>query len=90
MTAPTLDLPSYDAEQRITKSASPTAFRAIVAGNRIFTVNREAIVECGKAAAPKRETARCTAKAGPLSFNDTAPRNRVRMSVNIFIYLFIL
>ena len=60
MAARTLDLPRWEAGQRMMQSASPTAFRAIVAADRIVTANREAIEACSKAAARKRETVRCT------------------------------
>lgn len=51
MAARTLDLPRWEAGQRMIKSASPTAFRAIVGADRIVTANRAAIEGCGKAAA---------------------------------------
>ena len=47
------------------QSASPTAFRGIVAADRIVTVNREAIERCVEAAAKARETVRCTGKVAP-------------------------
>ncbi len=58
--ARTLDLPRWEAGQRMMQSASPTAFRAIVGADRIVTANREAIEGCSKAAVRKRETVRCT------------------------------
>jgi len=51
MAARTLDLPRWEAGQRMIQSASPTAFRAIVGADRIVTANRAAIEGCGKAAA---------------------------------------
>jgi hypothetical protein len=60
-----LDLPRWEAGQRMMQSASPTAFRAIVAADRIVTANRETIEECSKAAARKRETVRCTVRVAP-------------------------
>ena len=57
-----LDLPRWEAGQRMMQSASPTAFRAIVGADRVVTANREAIEGCSKAAARRRETARCTIK----------------------------
>ena len=58
--ARTLDLPRWEAGQRLMQSVSPTAFSAIVGADRIVTANREAIEGCSKAAARKRETVRCT------------------------------
>jgi len=63
--ARTLDLPLWEAGQRMMQSASPTAFRAIVAADRIVTANREAIERCVEAAAKARETVRCTVKVAP-------------------------
>ena len=60
MAARMLDLPRWEAGQRMMQSASPTAFRAIVGADRIVTENREAIEGCSKAAARKHETVRCT------------------------------
>ncbi|ODU19561.1 MAG: hypothetical protein ABS87_13860 [Sphingomonas sp. SCN 67-18] len=65
MAARTLDLPRWEAGQRMMQSASPTAFRAIVGADRIVTANREAIEGCSKAAARKRETVRCTIRVAP-------------------------
>lgn len=65
MAARTLDLPRWEAGQRMMQSASPTAFRAIVGADRIVTANREAIEGCSKAAARRRETVRCTIKIAP-------------------------
>ncbi len=64
MAARTLDLPRWEAGQRMMQSASPTAFRAIVGADRIVTANRETIEGCSKAAARKRETVRCTIRIG--------------------------
>ncbi len=66
MAARTLDLPRWEAGQRMMQSASPTAFRAIVGADRIVTANREAIEGCSKAAARKSETVRCTIKVAPV------------------------
>ena len=67
MAARTLDLPRWEAGQRMMQSASPTAFRAIVGADRIVTANRETIEGCSKAAARKRETVRCTIRVRPES-----------------------
>lgn len=60
MAARTLDLPRWEAGQRMMQSVSPAAFGAIVAGDRIVTANREAIEACRKSAAKARGTVRCT------------------------------
>ncbi len=65
MAARTLDLPRWEAGQRMMQSASPTAFRAIVGADRIVTANHEAIEGCSKAAARKREAVRCTIRVAP-------------------------
>ena len=62
MAARTLDMPRWEAGQRMMQSASPTAFSAIVGADRIVTANREAIERCSKAAARRRETVRCTVR----------------------------
>ncbi len=64
MAARTLDLPRWEAGQRMMQSASPTAFRAIVAADRIVTANRQAIEGCDRAAAKAHETVRCTIRVG--------------------------
>lgn len=42
------------------QSAAPESWRAIVAGDKIVTANRETIEGCSKAAARARDTVRCT------------------------------
>ena len=64
MAARTLDLPRWEAGQRMMQSADPAAFRAVVAADRIVTANRETIEGCSKAAVRARETVRCTIKVG--------------------------
>ncbi len=64
--ARTLDLPRWEAGQRMMQGASPTAFSAIVGADRIVTANRETIEGCSKAAARKRETVRCTIRIAPV------------------------
>ncbi|MBX9665904.1 DUF6118 family protein [Novosphingobium sp.] len=65
MAARTLDLPRWEAGQRMMQSASPTAFRAIVGADQIVTANREAIEGCSKAAARSRDTVKCTIRVAP-------------------------
>ena len=67
MAARTLDLPRWEAGQRMMQSASPTAFRAIVEADRIVTANREAIDRCAKAAAKARDPVRCAVRVSPVS-----------------------
>ena len=47
------------------QSASPTAFRGIVAADRIVTANRETIEGCSRAATKADEPVRCTVKVAP-------------------------
>ena len=65
MAARTLDLPRWEAGQRMMQSVSPTAFRAMVGADRIVTANREAIEGCSKAAVRARESVRCTITVAP-------------------------
>jgi hypothetical protein len=65
MAARTLDLPRWEAGQRMMQSASPAAFRAIVGADRIVTANREVIEGCSKAAARARDPVRCTIRVAP-------------------------
>ena len=67
MAARTLDMPRWEAGQRMMQSASPTGFRAIVAADRIMIANRETIEGCRKAAAKAREPVRCTIRVGELT-----------------------
>ena len=63
--ARTLDMPMWEGGQRMMQSASPAAFRAIVAGDRIVTANRETIEGCSRAATKADEPVRCTVKVRP-------------------------
>ena len=65
MAARTLDLPRWEAGQRMMQSVDSAQFRAIVAADRIVTANREAIEGCSKAANRARVTVRCTIKVAP-------------------------
>ena len=65
MAARTLDRPMWDAGQRMMQSTSPTAFRAIVAADKIVTANRETIDGCWRAAAKKRKSVRCSVNIEP-------------------------
>ena len=65
MAARTLDLPRWEAGQRMMQSADTAAFRTIVAADRIMTANRETMEGCSKAAARARETVRCMIRIRP-------------------------
>lgn len=60
MAARTLDRPMWEAGQRMMATAGPTAFRSIVAGDKIVTANRTVIDACAKAAKRAGEVVRCT------------------------------
>ncbi len=66
MAARTLDMPRWEAGQRMMQSADPAAFRAIVAADKIVTANREAIDGCSKAATRARDTVRCPIRVTPV------------------------
>ena len=65
LAARTLDMPRWEAGQRMMQSADPAAFRAVVAADRIVAANRKTIEGCSKAAARARETVRCTIRVRP-------------------------
>ncbi len=62
--ARTLDLPRWEAGQRMMQTADPVQFRAIVAGDKIVSANRDTIEGCRKAARRARDAVRCTIKVG--------------------------
>jgi hypothetical protein len=59
MAARTLDRPMWDAGQQMMNIAAPENWRAIVAGDKVVTANREVIERCRKAATAAKPT-RCT------------------------------
>jgi len=59
MAAQTLDLPRWEAGQRLMQSASPDAFANIAAGDRIVTANRVVLEACRKHANRAHEAVRC-------------------------------
>lgn len=65
MAARTLDLPLWAGGQRMMQGADPVQFRAIVAGDKIVTANRDTIEGCRKSAAEGRGSVRCTIRIGP-------------------------
>lgn len=60
MAARTLDLPKWEAGQRLMRAAAPDAFANIAAGDRIITANRVVLEACRKRATKTREAVRCT------------------------------
>jgi hypothetical protein len=70
MAARTLDLPKWEAGQRLMRAAAPDAFANIAAGHRIVTANRVVLEACRKRANKAREAVRCTIEVG----NDEASR----------------
>lgn len=64
MAARTLDLPKWEAGQRLMQTAAPDAFANIAAGDRIVTANRMMLEACRKRANKRREAVRCTIDVG--------------------------
>jgi len=64
MAARTLDLPKWEAGQRLMQAAAPDAFANIAAGDRIITANRVALEACRKRANKERGAVRCTIEVG--------------------------
>jgi hypothetical protein len=60
MAARTLDMPMWEGGQRMMQVASPGAFAALAAGDRIIAANREALEVCRKRADRADEAVRCT------------------------------
>ena len=60
MAARSLDLPMWEGGQRMMQAASPGAFAALAAGDRIIAANREALEACRKRADRERAAVRCT------------------------------
>ena len=58
--ARTLDLPKWEAGQRLMRAAAPDAFANIAAADRIITVNRKAVQACYTKAVKTKKTVRCT------------------------------
>jgi hypothetical protein len=63
--ARTLDMPMWGGGQRMMQAASPGAFVALAAGDRIVAANREALEACRKRAAKTRQAARCIVSVNP-------------------------
>ena len=62
MAARTLDLPKWEAGQRLMRAAGPDAFANIAAGDRIVTANRVVLEACQKRANKAGETVPCTVR----------------------------
>jgi len=60
MAARTLDLPRWEAGQRMMRAAAPDAFANIAAGDRIVIANRVVLEACRKRAVKARKPVRCT------------------------------
>lgn len=60
MAARALDMPMWGGGQRMMQAASPGAFAALAAGDRIVAANREALEACRKRANRTHEEVRCT------------------------------
>ncbi|SEK02151.1 hypothetical protein SAMN05428950_11320 [Sphingomonas sp. OV641] len=60
MAARTLAMPMWEGGQRMMQAASPGAFAALAAGDRIIAANREALEACRKRADRERAAVRCT------------------------------
>lgn len=65
MAARALDLPRWEAGQRMMRTASPEAFANVAAADRIVTANRETMEACQKRADKSRSTATCTIRVEP-------------------------
>ena len=65
MAARSLDLPMREGEQRMMRTASPAAYAAIAAGDRIIIANREVLQACRKRADKARKGVRCTISVAP-------------------------
>lgn len=65
MAARTLDLPRWEAGQRMMQRVAPDAFANIAAGDQIVTDNRVALEACRKRANRMREEVRCMVRVAP-------------------------
>jgi flagellar hook-basal body complex protein FliE len=62
MAARTLDMPMWEGGLRMMQAASPGAFAALAAGDRVVAANRETLEACQKRADRAREAVQCTIK----------------------------
>lgn len=62
MAARSLRMPMWEGGQRMMRVASPDAFAAIVAGDRIIAANREALAACRNRANKAHDGMRCAVK----------------------------
>lgn len=79
MAARTLDLPKWEAGQRLMRAAAPDAFANIAAGDRIVTANRKAVQACYKTAVRTKKVVRCTIE---ISRGDGAARSSIVSSTD--------
>lgn len=66
MASRSLAMPMWEGGQRMMRAASPDAFTAIAAGDRIVTANRQVLEGCQKRANRARGEVRCTVSIAPL------------------------
>lgn len=60
MAARTLDMEMWEGGQHLMATSSPSAFGAIVAGDRIVAANRDALAACQRAATKAKKPVHCT------------------------------
>ncbi|WP_234715877.1 DUF6118 family protein [Sphingopyxis macrogoltabida] len=65
MAARPLNMPMWEGGQRMMQAASPSAFAALAAGDRIVAANREALEACRKRADRESQAVRCTVSVAP-------------------------
>jgi len=77
--AQTLDLPKWEAGQRLMRAAAPDAFANIAAADRIITANRKAVQACYTKAVKTKKTVRCTIE---INRDDEAARSPIISSTD--------
>ena len=64
MAARTLRMPMWEGGQRLMKAGDPQAFAGVLAGNRLATVNRDALKACSRQAAKAGKAVSCVIEVG--------------------------
>ncbi len=77
--ARTLDLPKWEAGQRLMRAAAPDAFANIAAADRIITANRKAVQACYTKAGKTKKTVCCIIK---INWDDEAARSPIVSSTD--------
>ncbi|WP_235529607.1 DUF6118 family protein [Sphingomonas sp. Leaf242] len=77
--ARTLDLPKWEAGQRLMRATAPDAFANIAAADRIITANRKAVQACYTKAVKTKKTVRCTIE---INRDDEAARSPIVSSTD--------